>query len=154
MGTPANAQRFLRFGQFEADLSSGRLYRRGRAVHVQDKPFQILVMLVDQPGQVVTREELRKRLWDAETFVEFDEGLNAAIGKLRSALGDSADRPVFVETVRGRGYRWIAPVERTAGDTSPAIASAADLEASSTAVEPSSVNLSARWGSPWLRSLW
>jgi Tol biopolymer transport system component/DNA-binding winged helix-turn-helix (wHTH) protein len=139
MGIPANAQRFLRFGQFEADLSSEKLYRRGRAVHVQDKPFQILVMLVDQPGQVVTREELRKKLWDADTFVEFDEGLNAAIGKLRSALGDSADRPVFVETVRGRGYRWIAPVQRTAGDTSSAIASGADLEASSTAVEPSSM---------------
>jgi Tol biopolymer transport system component/DNA-binding winged helix-turn-helix (wHTH) protein len=139
METPANAERFLRFAQFEADLSSGKLYRRGRVVHIQDQPFKILVMLVDQSGQVVTREELRKRLWPVDTFVEFDEGLNAAIGKLRYALEDSAVRPVFVETVRGRGYRWIAPVERTAGDTSPAIASAADSEASSLAVEPSSV---------------
>src|ERR1700704_5707007 len=122
MGTPANAQRLLRFGQLEADPSSGKLCRRGRAVHVQDKPFQVLVILAEQPGQVVTREELRKRLWAADTFVEFDEGLNAAIGKLRSALGDSADRPVFVETVRRRGYRWIAPVQWIGDDISPEIA--------------------------------
>jgi DNA-binding winged helix-turn-helix (wHTH) protein/tetratricopeptide (TPR) repeat protein len=100
----------VRFGLFEADLSSGTLSKRGIPIHVQEKPFQILQILLQRRGELVTRDELRKQLWPADTFVEFDEGLNTAIGKLRNALGDSAERPAFVETVRGKGYRFIASI--------------------------------------------
>jgi len=103
--------RRVKFGIFEADLSARKLWKRGSLVHLQDKPFQLLSFLLDRRGEVVTREELRNRLWSQDTFVEFDEGVNAAVGKVRFALKDSADNPIFFETVRGKGYRWIAPVE-------------------------------------------
>lgn len=103
--------RIIRFGVFEIDLSSGELRKSGLKVKLQDQPFQILAMLLERPGEVVTREELQQRLWRADTFVDFDHSLNAAIKKLRQALGDSADNPRFVETLARRGYRFIAPVE-------------------------------------------
>ena len=106
----------IRFGNFEVDLRSGELRRQGLKVKLQEQPFQILVMLVERPGEVVTREEVQKRLWPANTFVDFDSGLNRAMNRLREALGDSADRPRFVETLPGRGYRFIAPVERSGVD--------------------------------------
>ena len=101
----------VRFGVFEADLQSGELSRNGAKVRLQEQPFQILSLLLQKPGEVVTREELRARLWPADTFVDFDHGLNAAIKRLRDALGDSAENPRFVETLARRGYRFIAPVE-------------------------------------------
>ena len=101
----------VRFGLFEADLQSGELLRQGAKVRLQEQPFQILGLLLEKPGEVVTREELRARLWPAHTFVDFDHGLNAAIKRLRDALGDSADNPRFIETLARRGYRFIAPVE-------------------------------------------
>jgi DNA-binding winged helix-turn-helix (wHTH) protein/Tol biopolymer transport system component len=100
-----------RFGLFEADLQSRELRRNGHKVRLQDQPFQVLVLLLEKPGEVVTREELRTRLWPSDTFVDFDHGLNAAIKRLRDALGDSAENPRFVETLARRGYRFIAPVE-------------------------------------------
>jgi DNA-binding winged helix-turn-helix (wHTH) protein len=106
---PANGPRRLGFGLFEADLLAHELYRRGVLIHVQDQPFQILAMLLERPGEVITREELRERLWPGDTFVEFDEGLNTAVKKLRYALGDSPDNPTFIETIPRRGYRFIAP---------------------------------------------
>jgi TolB-like protein/DNA-binding winged helix-turn-helix (wHTH) protein/Tfp pilus assembly protein PilF len=101
----------LRFGIFELDLRAGELRKHGLRVRLQEQPFQILVMLLDHPGEIVTREELQKRLWSADTFVDFDHGLNKAINKIREALGDSAESPRFVETVARRGYRFLAEVK-------------------------------------------
>ena len=97
----------VRFGSFELDLRAGELRRDGIKVKLQDQPFQILAMLLEQPGQVVTREELRSRLWPSDTFVDFDHSLNKAINKLREALDDSAERPRFIETLTRRGYRFV-----------------------------------------------
>jgi DNA-binding winged helix-turn-helix (wHTH) protein/Tol biopolymer transport system component len=108
--SPSNGRQRLRFGPFEADLSSGKLYKLGNQVHLQDQPFRVLVMLLEHPGEVVTREEVRKKLWPEGTFVDFDEGLDTALKKLRHALGDSAQNPNFIETIPRRGYRLIAPV--------------------------------------------
>jgi Tol biopolymer transport system component/DNA-binding winged helix-turn-helix (wHTH) protein len=99
-----------RFGVFELNLRAGELRRNGLKVKLQEQPFQILAQLLEKPGEVVTREDLRNRLWPADTFVDFDHSLNAAIKRLRVALGDSAENPTFVETVARRGYRFLAPV--------------------------------------------
>jgi DNA-binding winged helix-turn-helix (wHTH) protein/Tol biopolymer transport system component len=103
----------VRFGLFEADLQTGELRRNGSKVRLQEQPFQVLTLLLGKPGEVVTREELRSNLWPADTFVDFDHGLNAAIKRLRDAVGDSAENPRFIETLARRGYRFIAPVERS-----------------------------------------
>jgi TolB-like protein/Flp pilus assembly protein TadD len=100
----------LRFGLFEADLVSRELYKRGHLVHLQEQPFRILAMLLEQPGEVISREQVQKKLWTKGTFVDFDEGLDTALKKLRQALGDSPQNPIFVETIPRRGYRFIAPV--------------------------------------------
>jgi Tol biopolymer transport system component/DNA-binding winged helix-turn-helix (wHTH) protein len=100
----------IRFGVFEADFQAGELRKSGVKIKLQEQPFQILALLLEHPGQVVTREELQQRLWPADTFVEFDNGLNTAIKKLREALGDSADNARFVETLPRRGYRLVVPV--------------------------------------------
>src|SRR5450432_1614075 len=110
MNTPASSSRRVRSGLFEIDLSSGEVHKGGRKVPLQEQPFRVLAMLLDRPGEVVTREDLQTRLWPADTYVGFDEGLNTAIRKLRLAFGDSADNPRFIETVPRRGYRFIAPV--------------------------------------------
>jgi len=110
MDVPANGRCRLSFGLFEADLSTRELHKRGVPLHLQEQPFQILTMLLERPGEVVAREELRKKLWPADTFVAFDEGLNTAIKKLRYALGDSPDNPTFIETIPRHGYRFIAPI--------------------------------------------
>src|ERR1700741_1075152 len=99
--------RVLRFGIFEVDVRAGELRKDGVKLKLQEQPFQVLCMLVEHSGEVVTREELRNRLWPADTFVDFDHGLNAAVKRLRDALGDSAENPRFVETVARRGYRFI-----------------------------------------------
>lgn len=100
-----------RFGTFEIDLRARELQKGGIRIRLQDQPFEILAMMLDRPGEVVTREELRQRLWPAGTFVDFDHSLNAAVKRLRAALGDEADNPRFVETLHRRGYRFIASVE-------------------------------------------
>lgn len=102
--------RRVRFGRFEADLASGELWRDGAAVPLQDLPFRLLAVLLDQPGDVVSRADLAARLWGAETFVDATAGLNTAVAKLREALGDDPERPVFVETLPKRGYRFVAAV--------------------------------------------
>src|SRR3984957_5914554 len=101
----------LRFGIFELDLRTGELRKNGLRVRLQEQPFQVLAMLLEQPGQIVSREELQKKLWPADTFVDFDHGLNKAINKVRDALGDSPDSPRFVETIARRGYRFLAEVK-------------------------------------------
>jgi DNA-binding winged helix-turn-helix (wHTH) protein len=102
--------RVVRFGSFEADLREGVLTKAGFRIKLQEQPFQILALLLDRPGALVTRDEIRQKLWSEDTFVEFDDGLNTAVRKLRTALGDSADNPRFLETVPRRGYRFVAPV--------------------------------------------
>lgn len=105
----------VRFGVFEVDLTSGELRKRGSRIPLQEQPFRILVRLLERPGEVVTRDELRQELWPADTFVDFDHGLNAAIKRLRDALGDAADTPRFIETLPRRGYRFVGSVQRDAG---------------------------------------
>jgi eukaryotic-like serine/threonine-protein kinase len=114
MSSQPTAPRVIRFGLFEADLSAGELRKQNRNIKLQYQPFQVLALLLSRPGDVVTREELQRALWPADTFVEFDQGLNTAIKKIRLALGDSADNPRFVETVARRGYRFLAPVAEAA----------------------------------------
>jgi Tol biopolymer transport system component/DNA-binding winged helix-turn-helix (wHTH) protein len=99
-----------RFGTFEVNFQTGELRQRGQKVKLQEQPLQVLAALLERPGEVVTREELRSKLWHEDTFVDFDHSLNAAIKRLRDALGESADAPVFIETLARRGYRFIAPV--------------------------------------------
>src|SRR5882762_7553586 len=101
----------LRFGVFELDPRAGELRKHGLRVRLQEQPFQVLAMLLEHPGEVLTREELQRKLWPADTFVDFDHGLNKAISKIREALGDSAESPRFVETVARRGYRFLAEVK-------------------------------------------
>src|SRR5947207_9432552 len=98
----------VRFGVFEADFRSGELRKQGARIKLQEQPFHVLQMLLEQPGEIVTREEPQKRIWPADTFVDFDQGLNNAIKRLREALGDSAETPRFIETIPRRGYRFIA----------------------------------------------
>ena len=100
----------LRFGVFDVDLRAGELRKHGVRVRLQEQPFQVLAMLLERPGEVVTREELRSRLWSADTFVDFDHGVNKAINRIRDTIGDSATSPRFIETVARRGYRFIADV--------------------------------------------
>jgi cholera toxin transcriptional activator len=110
---PSNPpEKTVRFAVFEVDLAAGELRKNGSRIRLQEQPFQILVYLLDRPGEVVTREELRQKLWPADTFVDFDHSLNTAVNKLREALGDSASSPRYVETLARRGYRFLAPVQR------------------------------------------
>src|SRR5215470_10678875 len=113
----------IRFSVFEADLKSGELRKNGAKIKLQQQPFQVLSVLLRNPGQIVTREELRQELWPNDTFVDFDHSLNAAIARLRDALGETADRPVFVETLARRGYRFnpplLAPHLAAAGTVAP-----------------------------------
>ncbi|HZS98850.1 MAG TPA: winged helix-turn-helix domain-containing protein [Terriglobales bacterium] len=105
-----SAWRILRFGSFEANLQAGELRKQGLKVRLQDQPFQILAMLLERPGELVTRQEIHQKLWPADTFVDFDHGLNNAINRLREALGDSAETPRFIETLPRKGYRFIGQV--------------------------------------------
>ena len=98
----------VRFGVFELDSRSGELRSKGSRVKLQDQPLQVLLAVLEKPGQVVTREELRARLRPADTFVDFDHGLNAAVKRLRDALGDTAENPRYIETLPRHGYRFIA----------------------------------------------
>jgi len=107
------AGQIVRFGSFEVDLQEGKLTKGGIRIRLQEQPLRILALLLERPGQLVTREEIRQKLWSQDTFVEFDDALNTAVGKLRAALSDSADNPRFLETVPRRGYRFVAPVAWT-----------------------------------------
>ena len=111
MADTALQSRVLRFGTFELDLAAGELRKSGRKVRVQEQPFQLLAALVEKQGEVVTREELKDKLWPGDTYVDFDRSLNTAASKLRDALGDSASSPRFIETLPRRGYRFLASVE-------------------------------------------
>jgi DNA-binding winged helix-turn-helix (wHTH) protein/dipeptidyl aminopeptidase/acylaminoacyl peptidase len=105
-----SSSRIIRFSTFEVNLHTGELRQRGQKIKLQEQSLQVLAALLERPGEMVSREQLRSKLWSADTFVDFDHSLNAAIKRLRDALGESAERPIFVETVARRGYRFIAPV--------------------------------------------
>lgn len=118
MAEPQNSAAIVAFGIYEANLRTGELRRGGLKVKLQEKPFQVLSVLLERRGDLVTRDELRERLWPSDTFVDFDHGLNTAVNKLREVLGDSAANPRFIETLPRRGYRFIAEV-RQAGPSVP-----------------------------------
>jgi TolB-like protein/DNA-binding winged helix-turn-helix (wHTH) protein/tetratricopeptide (TPR) repeat protein len=122
MEKPSPLSEKVGFGRFEIDTRSGEIHKNGRKIRLPEQPFRILQLLLERPGDVVTREELRLKLWPADTFVDFDHGLNNAISKIREVLGDSADTPRFVETLPRRGYRFIAPVDVEAHGGAPAVA--------------------------------
>ena len=111
----------MRFGVFEVDFRSGELRKQGVKIKLQKQPFQVLEILLERPGEVVTREELQKRIWPPDTFVDFEQGLHGAIKRLREALDDSAESPRFIETLSRRGYRFIAPASGTAIDAHAAL---------------------------------
>ena len=105
MPQPATTNTRLRVGEFEVDLRSGELRRNGDKVKLQERPFQILAALLEQPGEMVSREEIQRKLWPNDTFVDFEHSINTAVKKLREALGDDAENPRFIETLPRRGYR-------------------------------------------------
>jgi DNA-binding winged helix-turn-helix (wHTH) protein/tetratricopeptide (TPR) repeat protein len=111
MSVSIEPQAVVRFGVFEADLRAGELRKKGVRVKIQDLPFRTLKLLLSRPNEIVTREEFRQALWPHDIFVDFDRGISSAIKRLRDALGDSADNPIFIETIERRGYRWIAPTQ-------------------------------------------
>ena len=122
-----------RFATFEADPATGELRKAGLRLRLPEQPFRVLLMLLERPGELVTREEIRQKLWPADTFVDFDHGLNTVINRLRETLGDSASAPRFIETLSRRGYRFLAPVETTGGkpaSTPPPVATASPNQAS------------------------
>src|SRR5258708_3745188 len=131
--------KLIRFGIYEVDLQSIELRRQGRKIKLQEQPCRILSILLEQRGEVVTREELRKRLWSDDTFVDFDHSLNTAIMRLREALSDSSDNPRFIETLPRHGYRFIAPVEEVASPEQDKLhdaASAPEQELPTSVAEP------------------
>jgi cholera toxin transcriptional activator len=113
------ANGIFRFGAYEADPGSGELRKSGVRLRVQEQPFQVLLVLLERPREIVTREELRQKLWPADTFVDFDHSLNTVINKLREALSDSASNPRFIETMARRGYRFLVPVEFVQNQAAP-----------------------------------
>lgn len=119
MPSAPQTRRLLRFGEFQLDVQSAELRRAGVTIRLPDQPFRLLLLLMDRAGEVITREELRDTLWAADTFVDFDTGLNSIVRKLRDTLGDSADHPEFIETLPRRGYRFIALVTPAAADRIP-----------------------------------
>src|SRR5579864_9109313 len=110
-----------RFATYEADPLTGELRKAGVRLRLPEQPFRVLVLLLERPGELVTREEIRQKLWPADTFVDFDHGLNTVVNRLRETLGDSASNPRFIETLARRGYRFLAPVE-AAGAPSASLA--------------------------------
>ena len=115
---PVPARRY-RFGVFEADVATGELRRQGLRVRIHAQPFQLLVLLLDHPGDLISRDDIAARLWPSDTFVDYEHGVNSAVNRIREALGDTAGNPRFIETLARRGYRFIAPVERIENETRP-----------------------------------
>ncbi|MGP0017151.1 MAG: winged helix-turn-helix domain-containing protein [Candidatus Sulfotelmatobacter sp.] len=139
---PQNRARITRFGVFELDLSAGELRKSGVKLRLQGQPFQVLALLLERAGDVVTREELQQKLWPSDTFVDFDHSLNTAVNKVREALGDSASSPRYVETLARRGYRFIAEVHGKVHADSHADARA-DIDADAAAQAPPAAGNSA-----------
>src|SRR5271166_3795389 len=134
MGLAQASPTMVRFGVFEADFRAGELRRSGIKVRIQDLPFRALGLLLSHPNQVVTREEMRQALWADNVFVDFDRGISSAIKRLRDTLGDSADNPLFIETVERHGYRWIGPASIAESAKAP------DYDADGISLVPKSEN--------------
>src|SRR5580692_3396863 len=111
----------ITFGIFEADLTTGEMKRSGRRIRLQSQPFRVLEALLEKPGQLVSRQELQVKVWGSDVVVDFEHGLGNAIKKIRDAIGDSAENPRFIETIAGRGYRFIAPVASLPGSAEPSL---------------------------------
>src|ERR1700686_973904 len=143
----SQSPRTLRFGIFEVKLRTAELRKHGVRIRLEEQPFHILALLLECPGELVTREELRQRLWSANTFVDFDRSLNKAMSKLRLALGDSAESPRYIETLHRRGYRFIAPIQSdeiivahaASHEADPGLRAAASQAALTTIVSPGGV---------------
>ncbi len=158
MSPDVQARRRYRFGVFQLDTLSGELYKHGMRIKLQDQPCQLLTVLLERVGEVVTREELRQRLWDHDTYVDFDHSLNISINKLRDALGDSAANPRFIETLPRKGYRFLAAVsvEEVSDNRTPAAATPVTAVATADVAVPSSSGVynqqisSSRRSAPWL----
>jgi DNA-binding winged helix-turn-helix (wHTH) protein len=146
MGPAPSSPRVVRFGVFELDLHSGELRKQGHKIRLEGQPVQVLICLLENPGELITREELHRKLWPKDTFVNFEHGLNAAVKRLRRALNDSADNPRFVETLPLRGYRFIAPVQAADPATQDAPAIPIVGELSEGTAEPQ--------GPGWPRAWW
>ena len=144
MSLPSESQNKVRFGAFEIDLRTAELRTNGQELTLQGQPFQILMVLLERPGELVAREELKKRLWTPDTFVDFEHSLNKAVNRLREALGDSAEHPKFVETLPRRGYRWIGPVIQNGNG---------NVANESSLVVPEAEHASESEGSKWVRVL-
>ncbi len=143
--------RIFRFGVFELDEAAGELRKGGIRIKLHSQPFQMLVMLLERHSQVVTREEMRNRLWGRDTFVDFDHGLNASMNKIREALNDSASQPRYVETIPGKGYRFVVPVTVVAPVSNlsePAAAASAAAESAKTSESPSELLVGAVLAAP------
>ena len=134
--------RRYRFGVFEADAATGELRRQGIRIKINAQPFQVLCLLLERPGELLTRDEIARELWPDGTFVDYEHGVNSAINRIREALGDSAANPRFVETLARRGYRFVAPVERLGGasTTEGAVEAQLEAEAEVAAAEPTAVS--------------
>jgi DNA-binding winged helix-turn-helix (wHTH) protein len=145
MDSAPHQKRLAQFGPYQADLHTGELRKHGIRLRLQEQPFQVLAMLLLNPGELVTREQLQKRLWPGDTFVDFDHGLNTAINKLREVLSDSSATPKYIETLPRRGYRFLAAVEftnetsKSADEASPAEAGAAGETESTLPTAPRAV---------------
>src|SRR5882724_11433090 len=127
MATTENSP-VVHFGLFELDLQARELRKSGIRIKLQDQPFQILASLLERPGEIVSREELQKRLWPADTFVDFNLSLNSAVKKLRQALNDDSDNPRFIETLYRRGYRFIGPVNGESRTNGTALSESTPLQ--------------------------
>ena len=136
---PEPSKKIFRFGVFEVDAASGELRKSGVRLRVQEQPFQVLLTMLERPGEVVSRDELRKQLWTSETFVDFDHSLNTIINKLRESLGDSASSPRFIETLAKRGYRFLPAVEVLNGP--PEVPEAGTVEESRAVPSPAPASL-------------
>src|SRR5512133_1453682 len=122
MPETASASGVVRFDMFEIDLRAGELRKQGRRLKLQEQPLRVLSLLLERPGDLVTRDQLRQSLWPADTFVDFDHGLNSAVARLRETLRDSADQPRFIEPIAKRGYRFITSLDDPLAQPSAAIA--------------------------------
>src|SRR5579863_2296439 len=134
MSDSGQARRY-RFGAFEADASTGELRRQGIRIKLHAQPFQVLLMLLERPGAVLSRDEISRALWSEGTFVYYDHGVNSAVNRIREALGDTANNPRYVETLARRGYRFVAPVETIANNIEPDFGVAPQTSAPSTLLD-------------------
>src|SRR6266581_5794132 len=133
----ARPARRYRFGIFEVDSTTGELRRKGVRVKLHSQPFQVLFMLLERPGELLTREEISRALWSDGTFVDYEHGVNSAVNRIREALGDPASNPRFIETLARRGYRFVAPVERVAlGEAPSSPPSSSSVSSEQTAIPP------------------